>query len=340
MEQMNAQAIDLFAGAGGATVGIEALGLKVIAAVESDPVAASTFRSNHPECWVIENDIRAVQPRQVMARLGLERGQLTLLNSCPPCQGFSSLHKGDKDEERNDLVLETWRWTRALRPRIVMLENVPGLRKTTRFAGLMRRLRSVGYGVAHWLLDAARLGVPQRRVRLVMVAVRGRKKHQLPAEQDFDAAAPVLSAADVLASLESIDVSGDPLHRCRRRTPLTQARIDAIPPGGNRFDLPSDLILDCHRRLGERRVASGPYSRVPLCGPSHTLTTRCTTPSCGAFVHPTENRGLSLREAALLQTFPRHYHFTGGYDAIERQIGNAIPPVLTQTVLASIFAEA
>jgi DNA (cytosine-5)-methyltransferase 1 len=106
--------------------------------------------------------------------------------------------------------------------------------------------------------------------------------------------------------------------------PATLERIQAIPPGGNRFDLPPALQLACHIKLG-RASAKAPYGRIHADKPAPTMTTRCTTPACGTFVHPFENRGITLREASLLQTFPIDYVFKGSYQSIENQIGNAVP---------------
>lgn len=334
-------AIDLFAGAGGATVGMRKLGLKVRLAVEWDPDAAATYRLNHPRVPLYNCDIRKLDPLAALEGAGLEAGDVMVLNSCPPCQGYSRLYRGEPATERNDLVMETWRWVAATDPLVVLVENVPGLQSDSRYSRLVENLRSADYIVRDWRLDAHDLGAAQRRVRLIMLAVHKRAGVSL----DPDAVPYFprawkrdINASDVIARAGRPLRNGDPLHRARAVSPLVAKRIAAIPTDGGRFDLPDGLVLECHRRLG-RRCATGPYGRIPTKGPSATLTTRCTTASCGAFVHPTETRAISLREAALLQTFPITYRFKGQHQSVERQIGNAVPPMLTAAVLASTLGE-
>lgn len=135
----------------------------------------------------------------------------------------------------------------------------------------------------------------------------------------------------------------DPLDAHRKPTGQVLERIKAVPVNGTRFDLPPELQLACHKKLAggkERRSASTAYGRLRLDEPAPTMTTRCTTPACGRFIHPTEHRGITLREAAILQTFPVTYQFSGHYGAIERQIGNAVPVQMAKAlgfVVASVL---
>lgn len=325
-------AVDLFAGAGGATQGLRDAGYNVVAAVESEADPAETWRLNHPGV-MIEADIRRVDPSRVAAVAGLRGRPVDLLKACPPCQGFSSLRgAADADPARNDLVLDTLRFVDGLLPAAILLENVPGLRRDSRFPVLTSALRDRGYDLRDYEVDASLLSVPQRRRRLVVVAVRGAPP--LPADTGAIARASGLAgtttAGVALERLSRQLQTGDVWHRWRTSSRAVAARIAAVPVGGNRFDLPPEHRLDCHDRLVTaggvaRRVATGSYGRVRGDAPSPTMTTRCTTASCGSFIHPTENRGLSLREAASLQTFPHDYRWHGGYDSVERQIGNAVP---------------
>ena len=323
-------ALDLFAGAGGSAQGLSDAGFRVLAAVEQDHDATATFSENHPGVRVVPEDIVEVCPRTLRMELGLSPFDLTLLTACPPCQGFSTLGGREQDDKRNDLVAQVWRFTREFSPMAVLLENVPGLSQDKRWVVLGRQLRATGYRVHSWLVDAADFGVPQRRRRLIAIAVRQRRavfpddlRDLLP--QDFQLEA--LHANDVIAQAGPIEGSNDRWHRARTPTPRVLERIRAIPTGGNHYDLPEALQLACHQRLRERgrTAATGPYGRIPLEGPAPTMTTRCTTVSCGRFVHPTEDRGISLREAALIQTFPPDYSFSGFHQSVERQIGNAVP---------------
>lgn len=322
---MSKTAIDLFAGAGGASQGLKDAGFEILAAVESNSSSGKTYAANHPEAHLILRDIRTVEAQRLRMKLGLEPGDLTLLKACPPCQGYSTLGSSNPDDERNDLVLQIWPFVREFKPLAVNIENVPGLARDRRLTLLIRRLRSIRYRVQSFLADAKDFGVPQRRRRLIVVAVKMPAK-PLPTTlvdllpEDFRVR---LTAGEVLTQAGPVDGS-DPVHRHRSHTPTVLARIRAVPRNGNRFDLPVDKRLPCHQRLNGRR-ACGAYGRIKESEPAPTLTTRCTTPACGSYIHPWEDRGLTLREAALLQTFPRDYKFCGSYGEIEAQIGNALP---------------
>ena len=327
---MATTAIDLFAGAGGSSQGLSDAGFRVLAAVEQDKDAAGSLAANLPNVRVLEGDIRKMCPQEIQERLGLATGSLTLLTACPPCQGFSSLGARNKGDERNGLVEEVWRFARVFRPASILIENVPGLARDWRWSELRAQLSSLGYETGSWTVDAADFGVPQRRRRLIAIALRhgdivfpSDLRELLPSW--FNLTAP--DAIRVIAQAGSIKNSADSLHRARTPTPRVLERIQAIPAGGSHADLPAALQLDCHRRLRQqgRESATGPYGRILPQGPAPTMTTRCTTVSCGRFIHPVEDRGISLREAALLQTFPACYRFVGSHESIERQIGNAVP---------------
>ncbi|MEV2245102.1 DNA cytosine methyltransferase [Streptomyces sp. NPDC049970] len=329
-------AIDLFAGAGGATQGLTGAGFSVLGAVENDPSAAATHAKNHPSAHLWETDIRRLPASAMRKQLGLSLGELTLLKTCPPCQGFSSLAsgKGLTDQERNDLVVHTVRFVRAFMPQSVLLENVPGLAKDARLQYVRESMSSLGYVSMIYRFEASEFAVPQRRRRLIMLAVRG-KRTKMPSDIS-DVVADLrgsMSVREAFAGLQSGAREGDPLDRSRRSSDKVLNRIAAIPVGGGRFDLPEEHQLECHKRLG-RKNATASYGRIKWNVPSPTMTTRCTTPACGTFIHPEENRGITLREAATLQTFPHDYDFQGEYGAIERQIGNAVP-VRMATVLGT-----
>ncbi|MDH6132953.1 DNA (cytosine-5)-methyltransferase 1 [Kitasatospora sp. MAA4] len=321
-------AIDLFAGAGGATQGLRDAGFSVLAAVENDPEAAETYRANHSRVRLFEADVRQISPSTLMKVSGLKAGQLDLLKACPPCQGFSTLASGQIDEQRNDLVLDIARFVKKMKPRAILLENVPGLRRDRRLGQLISKLEAIGYSFIESSLDAASFGVPQRRKRFILVGIRGNRTIDPSAAlMDFlpkSFSRNTRTAGQALAQLARFSRPGDPLGITRQPSEAVAARIAAIPIGGGRFDLPTEHQLACHQKVKGRSAASS-YGRVKLNEPAPTMTTRCTTPACGRFVHPTENRGLTLREAATFQTFPVGYRFSGNYGAIERQIGNAVP---------------
>lgn len=333
-------AVDLFAGAGGASQGLVDAGFTVVAAIENDANAAASYRQNHPGVKLLDRDITGVQPLDLAEELGLDHGGLAILNACPPCQGFSTLGSGDADDARNDLIGEVWRFVSAFRPRAMVVENVPGIRWDDRLEHLLRQARGAGYAARGYTLEASKFGVPQRRRRHLVIAVR-QPTQPLPADLAdlFPGELPVpeVPVQTVFDIAACIDAETDPHHVARTLQPRTADRVKAIPPGGSRFDLPPDKELACHAKLKQRH-ATGPYGRMKGDRPAPTLTTRCTTVSCGSFIHPTEDRGITLREAALIQTFPLGYRFVGGYDSIERQIGNALPARLAEFVGRAVLA--
>jgi DNA (cytosine-5)-methyltransferase 1 len=338
-------AVDVFSGAGGTTQGLRDAGYQVVAAIESDPAAVETFAANHPGTLLLGRDIRRVQAPALALRLARTGHPVDLLTACPPCQPFSTLGSGDATDPRNRLVSSVLRFANALRPRALVLENVPGLQKEPRFSRLLVALGH-NYRLATHIVDAVDFGVPQRRRRVIVLGVRRDIQVGLP--RDLLSALPggfdisSRTAGEALAAAEKLSAVEDPVHRARNPQPATLERIRAMKQGGGRLDLPKHLQLACHTRLTGRNATSI-YGRIDPDQPAPTMTTRCTTPSCGRFVHPTADRGLTLREAALLQTFPLTYSFHGSYQAVERQIGNAVPPRLAEAlglVVATMLAAA
>lgn len=328
-------AIDLFAGAGGATQGLKDAGIRVVAAIENDADAVRTYAANHPRVRLEPENIEGVDPVALRESLGLRLGDLFLITACPPCQGFSTLGLGNRDDPRNELVAQVSRYAEAFRPAVVLVENVPGLKTDHRFRALTDELESLGYQCRSYILDAAEFGVPQQRRRLIEIAVRADRQVEFPSDLHQVIPAqfrdPAPSALSVLTQADEIVPSQDPLSRPRSHTRAVLKRIMAIPRNGGRHDLPPKHRLKCHDRL-DRHGASTVYSRIRTTGPAPTMTTRCTTPSCGRFIHPTKHRGITLREAALLQTFPASYGFVGTHQSVERQIGNALPVRLAEAL--------
>lgn len=322
-------AIDLFAGAGGLSVGLQSAHFDVRAAVEIDATAARTYRLNHKDTPVLVADIRTISGPRLLRSANLKRGELDLLTGCPPCQGFSALKTRRQatavDDTRNDLLFEMLRLTRSIRPRALVLENVPGLKDDPRFARFLKELKRSGYDCQYDVLDAADYGVPQRRKRLVLVALRGTRVPDTWNRKP----GTTKSVAQAIDELGQAGESGDSLHDLpARRSALVEQRIAAIPHnGGSRSDLPPELQLDCHKRSNGY---SDVYGRMTSDEPAPTITSGCHNPSKGRFIHPVLNRNITLREAALLQSFPRDYQFAmdRGKEHVASQIGNAFPPDL------------
>ena len=320
-------AIDLFAGCGGLSLGLEAAGFVVVAAVESDNIAAQTYQKNHPNTIMIKSDIRRVTAARIRGALALGNRSVDLLAGCPPCQGFSRIkRKNAKNDDRNNLILDFLRIAKKLRPKLILLENVPGLANDYRFDKFVKYLMSQGYQCSWAILNAADFGVPQRRKRLIMVASRlGGIELPEPRIKQYK------TVKDYIGRLQHPYNSTDPLHMLHmRNTPRIKQLIAKIPlDGGSRKALSKRDQLACHRRIcGFHDV----YGRMKWNDVAPTLTSGCFNPSKGRFLHPRQNRPISIREAALLQTFPKKYYFPpyAGLSALARMIGNALPPLFAR----------
>ena len=227
------QRLDLFAGAGGSTVGLKQAGFKVVGAIEFDPNAAKTYSSNHGEVALHGEDIRSVDPNAFRKSLGLRRGDLDLLNACPPCQGFSTLGSHDVDDERNDLVSVVLSFLGALLPRAFVIENVPGLRNDRRLRALLQSAKGLGYAVNAYVINATDFGVPQNRRRLIAIGIQGGSEDEFPEHpvellpRSFRREPPPVP--NVLSLAGDIEKTRDPVHRARRSTPAVLARIQTFP---------------------------------------------------------------------------------------------------------------
>lgn len=318
-------AVDLFCGCGGLTTGLKMAGFKVLGAVEVDQLAVDNYKANHRRVKMWKKDISKIDVAEFADSLGLLPGQLDLLAGCPPCQGFSTmrtLNGANKVEDpRNDLLFDFQRFAEMLSPRAVMLENVPGLAEDERFFRFCDSMKQLGYIGEHRILNVEEYGVPQRRNRLIYLAGLG---FQAPFA---DIALKKTTVRKAISKLPKSGESGDHIHDIiERRSPLVMERIRNIKKdGGSRSDLPEELQLDCHKRCdGFKDV----YGRMAWDGVAPTITSGCFNPSKGRFLHPEEDRAITLREAALLQGFPRQYKFTtaNNKSAIALMIGNALPP--------------
>lgn len=323
-------AIDLFCGAGGLTLGLKNAGFKVLAGVENSSIAAITYRANHPKVKLFECDIREITAEKLLSDLNLNPGELDLLAGCPPCQGFSS-HKTrnrlpSNNDARNELVFEFLRFVEITLPKTVMLENVPALAKDWRISMLRESLSALGYLIDEQfaqIKDAADFGVPQRRRRLLVKASR------LGQIKNAEISRPKTTVRDAISHLSFPGTSGDELHDIpEKRSEKVKKIISHVPKnGGSRMDIPRALWLECHKRneRGYRDV----YGRMNWDDVAPTMTGGCHNPSKGRFLHPDQDRAITLREAAILQTFPENYKFSlsRGKDSVALMIGNALPPM-------------
>lgn len=334
-------AIDVFAGAGGLTVGLKRAGFQVVTAVELEPRACSTYRANHDAVECLMRDVTAVSGADLTSPAnGLP---IDLLAGCPPCQGFTSLtskYKARKDP-RNQLVLEMARLTEEVRPRAVMMENVPGLKRKGRslHRQLRTRLERLGYRLTEGILQVADYGVPQLRRRFVLLAGLG-FEIPLPAathsRSEESGHKPWCTVQDAIGNGKMSEpltlaeakargpVQRSDWHIVRNLSQRNIRRIKAAKAGTTWKQIPEHLRPACHRDgyVGFTNV----YGRMEWDRPSPTITGGCTTFSKGRFGHPTADRTISVREAALLQTFPPDYVFDSPFiDPVCNMIGNALP---------------
>lgn len=332
--------IDLFAGAGGLSCGLVKEGFQVVAALEVDPVSAKSYSLNHQETKLIVDDIRQVTGPQILNQAGFSRGQLDLLTGCPPCQAFSTLRtrrrKQNKHDPSKELIIEMLRLVRSIRPRAVIVENVPGLANDNHFSTFCLGLKKAGYDFTYSILNASNFGVPQRRKRLILVALR---EKNIPFEWS-NYSCERKTVRDAIGHLAPSGTSGDILHDIpEKRTSAMIERIKATPKnGGSRRDISPELQCVCHTRIdGFKDV----YGRMAWDDVAPTITSGCNNPSRGRFLHPEEDRAITLREAALLQTFPQNYQFCfdRGKEHVACQIGNAFPPDMIRPIARIIRRE-
>jgi len=318
-------AIDLFSGCGGLSLGLKRAGFTVVAAVEIDRKAQETYRLNHSAVRLYGQDIRELDPVTVLREVGLRPGQLDLLAGCPPCQGFSRLRTRNKrisvSDDRNDLITDFLRFIVAMKPKTVMLENVPALAKDSRFLRMRQALQGLGYQTVVRVLDAADYSVPQRRKRLIMLASNvhvpspaSEARRHVTVRQAFNGRGASFATSDKLHNMGE------------NRSKEVQEIIAMIPKdGGSRGDLAPRYRLECHKRSNGFNDV---YGRMSWDKVAPTITSGCHNPSKGRFLHPSQDRTITLREAAVLQGFPRSYRFDvkHGKESIALMIGNALPP--------------
>lgn len=316
--------VDVYSGVGGLSAGMVQAGFAAKAAIEIDKYAVLAYRMNHPETIVLENDIRKVSADAIIATLNGE--PLHLLAGCPPCQGFSSVRRLNRKQnvrdDRNALILEYLRLIKELKPMTIMMENVPGLINYYLFKDVVKELDVLGYRPKVKIVNVKDYGVPQSRKRLIMVG-------SLLGEIDIAGGTEKkVTVKEAIGTLESIQETKDPLHKITaNHTPEVMERIRLTPKdGGSWKDLPERYTLVCHKKknVGFKDI----YGRLRWNNYSSTITGGCLNPSKGRFLHPEEDRVITAREAALLQSFPKSYRFPVNIPkaSLALLIGNALPP--------------
>jgi DNA (cytosine-5)-methyltransferase 1 len=308
---------DVFSGAGLFSGGFVAERCEPVLAVDLSKDAIDTYNRNLPAVGVVKSVTEVT-----------DIPQSDILIAGPPCQGFSTLGRRDPLDVRNVLALEVVRWARASSAKVVVIENVPPFLNSPQWRDLAQGLRKLGYAIDTWELDAVNYGTPQLRRRAFTVAsVIGRVERPLPTSKR-------VSAGEVLSRPFR---DGDSLHTWPEPQGVAAARIPLIPPRGDKRDvmrLAPELCPPSWAKVGCQ--ATDVWGRINPAEPANTI--RCTfqNPSKGRYLHPTENRTLSLREGARLQGVPDEWHFVGKPYPVARQIGNGVPVPLARAVAHAI----
>ena len=315
--------------------------MEIAFALDHDVAAKASFEANFPDAHFEFADIRKVSVEAVRSRVEVERSNPVLFSGCAPCQPFTKQNTALpklKQDERVPLLAYFAQMVERCRPDLVFVENVPGLQKldadSQPFGGFLRRLDGAGYEVNYGPITLAKYGIPQRRRRLVLVGSRhgtidlpgethgpGSPNERYATVRDWIAHLPPIRAGE-----EHREV---PNHRAANLSARNLERIEATPEGGGNRDWPEDLRLRCHKGFSGY---SDVYGRMSWDAPASGLTTRCTSYSNGRFGHPDQDRALSIREAACLQTFPDDFILEGSMASMARQIGNAVPVRLAKLI--------
>jgi len=378
--------IDLFAGAGGLSTGLAMAGFKCIFANEISPSYAQTLIASHPDTEVETGDVRLVDAKNVRMRLGLSVGELDLLAGGPPCQGFSiNAPKRSTEDRRNHLFRDYLRFAEEFQPKLILIENVPGMisfEKGQTVLEILSALKDLGYAADVRVLYAPHYGIPQMRWRTIVLANRigvdPLLQFPIPAYEALGRAnfttslmgkkvvlsdqelreyqlSPHITVSDAISDLPAIENGGGAEEMCYHSNPISsfQARLRTgsdviynhhaaklgkinverakhIPIGGSWRDIPFDL-LPAGMKRARRSDHTKRYGRLHPEQLGSTILTKCD-PHWGTYIHPTQERVISVREAARIQSFPDKVKFMGSVTEQYEQVGNAVPPVFAEAI--------
>ena len=336
------KAIDFFCGAGGLTRGLLNAGIEVLAGVDNDERLRETYIHNNKPSRFINSDINKIQIHRLRETLGIQDQDTTLYAACTPCQPFSTLNRLQGKDERKILLLDFARIVDECPPDFIIVENVPGLNNAIGkeiYLDFLKVLKKHEFLEAADLLDAKHFGVPQTRKRFILVASR-RGSISLPSPDTetnrFTTVRECIEKYPVIANGEAS--TAYPNHIAKKLKPHLLRIVKAVPKdGGSRRDVAdTSILLRCHQK--NPNAHKDVFGRMAWDAPSPTLTCRCIDVYCGRFTHPEQDRGISPREAAALQTFDDDYEFFGtSMIGISRQIGNAVPVKLAEQLGKSII---
>lgn len=360
----NYTCVDLFCGAGGLSQGFRSHGFEILAANDIDPYASQTYRSSHPSTLFIEGPVETVHDSLLRELLELRPGDLDCLIGGPPCQAFSVYnHQRGMHDGRSGLFREYLRLVEGLQPKIVVMENVTGILSAgggRAVEEIHTRLSKLGYNVSQKTLKAEEFGVPQERRRVIFVATRKPiGEFHFPAATHGAGRKPLVTVADAILDLpplailegkEDSEYTSSALstyqallrkgtqrlynHVAPSLSSINLERLKHIPQGGSWRDVPFEL-LPAGMKLARRCDHTKRYGRLDPAGLASTILTKCDL-HWGAYIHPFQERTLTVREAARFQSFPDSLRFLGPRVEQFRQVGNAVPPVLSGAIAKAV----
>ncbi|MCY3624573.1 MAG: DNA cytosine methyltransferase [Candidatus Dadabacteria bacterium] len=340
MSTISAKAFDVFCSIGGLSYGLQKSGITVVAGLDIDATCRYAYEENC-QAEFVHSDIRSVSYADISSYF--DGAKYRILVGCAPCQPFSthtSKHRKNNEDFRWNLINEFLRLVTEGMPEVVSMENVPALKSKEVYRKFKSTLRRHGYRIADGIIPCAHFGVPQSRRRLVLLASL-LEDICLPGKRVEDPIT-VRRAIGHLENLAHGEASPtDPMHVCRSLSPINFRRIQASVPGGSWRDWPRELLPACYRKSSGGTYLNV-YGRMSWDKPAPTLTTQFHGYGTGRFGHPEQDRALSLREGAILQTFPEDYKFCPlgekpTFSVIGKHIGNAVPPLLATAIGSSII---
>lgn len=336
-----AEVVDLFCGVGALSHGLKMAGLKIVAGYDIDSRCKHAFEKNNGGEFYAR-DVSKLTAEEIKKHFSGKTK--SVLAGCAPCQPFSTYKQRYEEDPQWSLVNKFGRLAVAVSPDFVTMENVPALlnyKKGKVFLDFCKLLEDAGYKVSWSIAKCEEFGVPQKRRRLVVIA--SRNSQPMPLQSTHSTPVTVRQAIGKLPKLEAGTAhTADPLHASASLSKLNLKRIKASKPGGTWRDWPTSLRAECHRR-STGKTYSGVYGRMSWESPSPTMTTQCYGFGNGRFGHPEQDRAITLREAAILQSFPADYDFLPEGEAISftevgRWIGNAVPVKLAQAIGSTIVS--
>jgi DNA (cytosine-5)-methyltransferase 1 len=336
-------AIDLFCGVGGLTMGLAQSGIKVNIGVDIDPNCEYAYSINNKSKFLLKS---VAELKGAELGKNFTPGTFRLMAGCAPCQTFSTYNqKASADDERWWLLSHFQRLVKETKPDFVTMENVPGLTAKDVFRRFHKSLKMQGYNLWFDIVDCAQYGIPQSRNRLVLLASKHGPIELITPRRYAKSPKTVRQAISHLKPIKAGDSDKlDPVHASCDLSDLNKQRILLSVPGGSWQDWPEEIKAECHKRESGKTYASV-YGRMEWDKPSPTLTTQFYGFGSGRFGHPDQHRAISIREGAMLQTFPKNYKFFPsdkplGFKPLGRLIGNAVPVKLGKVIGQSIIRHA